>query len=169
MSEKYFLSITKAQYTPPTPTRRNCFVASRRRGRCVHEFATTADGFVDANAQRSRRPWPSSRLPTGVFSPTTRRNCRQLVANSCTHRRRDETRQFRLVGVGGVYWALVKIPPFSLLQETGISTVSWYSPHSQLVGDCVTAYLRKSQPSPTNISSTSTPCSICTRTMSKSK
>jgi len=22
------------------------------------------------------------------------------------HRRRDETRQFRLVGVGGVYWAL---------------------------------------------------------------
>jgi len=45
-----------------------------------------------------------SRLPTGVFTPTTRRNCRQLVANSCTHRRRDETRQFRLVG--GVYWAL---------------------------------------------------------------
>jgi len=24
----------------------------------------------------------------------------------CKHRRRDETRQFRLVGVGGVYWAL---------------------------------------------------------------
>ena len=45
------------------------------------------------------------RLPTGVFTPSTRRNCRQLVANSCTHRRRDATRQFRLVGVGGVYWA----------------------------------------------------------------
>jgi len=30
-----------AQYTPPTPTRRNCFVVSRRRRRCVHEFATT--------------------------------------------------------------------------------------------------------------------------------
>ena len=28
------------------------------------------------------------RLPTGVFTPTTRRNCRQLVANSCSHRRR---------------------------------------------------------------------------------
>jgi len=42
-----------------------------------------------------------------VFTPTTRRNCRQLVANSCTQRRRDETRQFRLVGVGGVYWALL--------------------------------------------------------------
>jgi len=34
-----------AKYTPPTPTRRNCFVASCRRRRCVHEFATTADGF----------------------------------------------------------------------------------------------------------------------------
>ena len=34
-------------------------------------------------------------------------NRRQLVANSCTHRRRrrDETRQCRLVGIGGVYWA----------------------------------------------------------------
>ena len=29
-----------------------------------------------------------SRLPTGVFTPATRRNCRQLVANSCSHRRR---------------------------------------------------------------------------------
>ena len=52
-------AISPAQYTPPTPTRRNCFIASRRRRRCVHEFATTADGFGDANAQRSRRPWPS--------------------------------------------------------------------------------------------------------------
>jgi len=34
---------------------------------------------------------------------------RELVANSCTHRRRrrDATKQFRRVGVGGVYWALV--------------------------------------------------------------
>jgi len=47
---------TNAQYTPPTPTTRNCRVSSRRRRRCVHEFATTADGFGDANAQRSRRP-----------------------------------------------------------------------------------------------------------------
>jgi len=31
---------------------------------------------------------------------------RELVANSCTHRWRDATRQFRRVGVGGVYWAL---------------------------------------------------------------
>jgi len=30
----------KAQYTPPTPTRQNCRVSSRRR--CVHEFATSS-------------------------------------------------------------------------------------------------------------------------------
>ena len=41
--------------------------------------------------ERTTQPY-GSRLPTGVFTPTTRRNCRQLVANSCTHRRRDETR-----------------------------------------------------------------------------
>ena len=67
---------------------------------------------TDSNAQHSRRrpvynsAANGSRLPTGVFTPTTWRNCRQLVANSCTHRRRDATRQFHLVGVGGVYWAL---------------------------------------------------------------
>jgi len=27
------------------------------------------------------------------------------IANSCTHRRCDATKQFRRVGVGGVYWA----------------------------------------------------------------
>jgi len=34
-----------------------------------------------------------------------RSNPSAVVANSCTHRRRDATKQFRLVGVGGVYWA----------------------------------------------------------------
>ena len=33
---------TKAQYTPPTPTRRNCRVSSRWRRRCVHKFATSS-------------------------------------------------------------------------------------------------------------------------------
>ena len=42
------------------------------------------------------------RLRCAFASP----NPSAVVANSCTHRRRDETRQFRLVGVGGVYWAL---------------------------------------------------------------
>ena len=49
---------------------------------------------TDSNAQHSRRrPVYNSglRLPAGVFAPTTQRNCRQLVANSCTHRRRDST------------------------------------------------------------------------------
>ena len=34
----------------------------------------------------------------------------------CSHRRRDETRQFRLVCVGGVYWAL----NFNYLQRNGV-------------------------------------------------
>jgi len=100
---KLFHAVAKAQYTPPTPMRRNCLVASRRRLRCVHEFATTADGFERTTQPSAASLQLWSRLPTGVFTPTTRRNCRQLVANSCTQRRRDETRQFRLVG--SVYWA----------------------------------------------------------------
>ena len=44
------------------------------------------------------------RLRCAFASP----NASAVVANSCTHRRRrrDATKQFRLVGVGGVYWAL---------------------------------------------------------------
>ena len=47
--------------------------------------------------------WPVSKL--SIESVGSRR---ELVANSCTHRRRrrDATKQFRRVGVGGVYWAL---------------------------------------------------------------
>jgi len=47
--------------------------------------------------------WPVSKL--SIESVGSRR---ELVANSCTHRRRrrDATKQFRQVGVGGVYWAL---------------------------------------------------------------
>jgi len=30
---------------------------------------------------------------------------RELVANSCTRRRRDATKRFRRVGDGSVYWA----------------------------------------------------------------
>ena len=52
----------------------------------IVNWVTTADGCVHTD-------------DTTKLSPT-------IVANSCTHRRRDETRQFRLVGVGGVYWAL---------------------------------------------------------------
>ena len=47
--------------------------------------------------------WPVSKL--SIESVGSRR---ELVANSCTHRRRrrEATKQFRRVGVGGVYWAL---------------------------------------------------------------
>ena len=116
----------------PTPTRRNCRVSSRRRRRCVHEFATTDNWqFGDANAQRSRRPWPSLQFCSQWHRITWRNIWRCMFVNfynflnndvimsslvstgncklghdcrrMCSHRRRDETRQFRLVG--GVYWA----------------------------------------------------------------
>jgi len=42
--------------------------------------------------------------PTAAFIITESAGSRrELVANSYTHRRRDATRQFRRVGVGGVY------------------------------------------------------------------
>jgi len=46
--------------------------------------------------------WPVSKLSTESVGSR-----RELVANSCTYRRRrrDATKQFRRVGVGGVYWA----------------------------------------------------------------
>jgi len=50
---KVSIQSTWAQYTPPTPTRRNCFV-------CVHEFATSSRRLpTDWLCERSRRPWPS--------------------------------------------------------------------------------------------------------------
>jgi len=59
-----------AQYTPPTPTRRNCRVESRRRQRCEQNSHTTS----------------SQRLPTGAYgctslTPKTRRNSTSLLAN----------------------------------------------------------------------------------------
>ena len=90
-----------AQYTPPT--RRNCRVSLRRR--CVHEFATSWRQFrrvVGVNTPvGSRELGHGRRLRCAFASP----NPSAVVANSCTHRRRDATKQFRLVG--GVYWALV--------------------------------------------------------------
>jgi len=82
--------------------RRDETVLSRRVGVGGVYMNSTADGF-----ERTTQPSAASlQFCSQWFTPTTRRNCRQLVANSCTHRRRDATRQFRLVGVGGVYWAL---------------------------------------------------------------
>ena len=76
----------------------------------THNAAVGRDPVHDCRRVCSHQ-WPATylltfRVANHWFTPTTRRNCRQLVANSCTHSRRDETRQFRLVGVGGVYWAL---------------------------------------------------------------
>jgi len=78
-----------AQYTPPT--RRNCRVSSRRR--CEHT---------------RRQSWDSWPIGCNIVNSVTfaSPNPSAVVSNSCTHRRRGATKQFRLVGVGGVYWAL---------------------------------------------------------------
>jgi len=58
---------------------------------------------------------PTSIALTAIVNSVTADGCvhitesvgsrRELVANLRTHSRRDATRQFRRVGVGGVYWA----------------------------------------------------------------
>jgi len=87
----------------------------------IHEYYTTqhtADSNVYKHAASYVTPYPTSmplaaeccklghgrRLRCAFASP----NPSAVVANSCTHRRRrrDATKQFRLVVVGGVYWAL---------------------------------------------------------------
>jgi len=64
---------------------------------------------------------PTSIALTAIVNSVTADGCvhitesvgsrRELVANSCIHRRRrrDATRQFRRVGVGDVYWALLSV------------------------------------------------------------
>ena len=64
----YIFICCKAQYTPPTPTRRNCRVSSRRR--CVHEFATG---------------WRQFRRVVGVNTPVGSRDPYGCVVRS--HRR----------------------------------------------------------------------------------
>ena len=85
--------------------RRNCRVASRRR--CVHEFATSWRQFrrVGVNTPVGSRDQNCKLAADGCV---VRSNPSAVVANSCAQRRRrrDATKQFRLVGVGGVYWAL---------------------------------------------------------------
>jgi len=132
-----------AQYTPPTL--RNCLVASRRRWRCVHEFATSSrrlptdsidnlktgqtdsiavwltwnlidtDNFFNSDDTMTSllkkviniQNWCNQTLWSlfGQFQ-NCRPNPSAVVAN-CVHTAdADATKQFRRVGVGGVYWAL---------------------------------------------------------------
>jgi len=44
---------------------------------------------------------PARSVPEGFFEVSS------IMGYTHRRRRRDETRQFRLVGVGGVYWALL--------------------------------------------------------------
>jgi len=50
--------------------------------------------------------WKALADGIGVFTPTTRRNCRQLLRIRVHTADADATKQFRPVGIGGVYWAL---------------------------------------------------------------
>jgi len=54
---------------------------------------------------------------------------RELVANSHTHRRRrrDATKQFRRVDVGGVYWALRMTETSLGWHQVGCSKHAWTS------------------------------------------
>ena len=158
MGYQYEARMINVQYTPPTPTRRNCRVASCRRcehtadatklsrRRCEHtrqqswrslQFPVlttdkwrhcwkncknsrilhyTADSNVYKHAALYVTSYPTS-ITLAAELLVTALGCvhiaesvgsrRELVANSCTHRwrRRDATKQFRSVGVGGVYWA----------------------------------------------------------------
>ena len=79
---------TQAQYTPPTPTRRNCRVSSRRRRRCVHEFATISRRHNDVIVQKViniYQNWCNQTLWSlfGQFQ-----NCRpnpSAVVTNCVH------------------------------------------------------------------------------------
>ena len=81
----------------------------------IHEYYTTRLIRMFRNTQRHMLRHPTSIALTAIVNSVTADGCvhitesvasrRELVANSCTHRRRrrDATRQFRRVGVGGVY------------------------------------------------------------------
>jgi len=126
-------SFSNAQYTPPT--RRNCFVASAsavwtqsqlahndcRRIRStiwkltrlhsiwLHQFWEILISFSTMTSL-CRHCWKvinisqtsmESVWPVFKFRQSSWASCKLC----CSHRRRDATRQFRRVGVGGVYWA----------------------------------------------------------------
>ena len=130
--------LPKAQYTPPTPTRRNCRVSSRWRcehnsqlahdncrrirptilkltkqtpSRLITPILINIDNFFNNDVTMSsllkklsvsikihtvktqkqtqtQSVWPVSKLSTESVGSR-----RELVANSCTHRRRDATKQ----------------------------------------------------------------------------
>jgi len=126
--------LCNAQYTPPTQTRPHpSAVVTQFTISCsdkwrhndvivekvikIHEYYTTQLIRIFTNMQRHMlRHILLNTDTTGCrfVNWVTADGCvqideyvgsrRELVANSCTHRRRDATRQFRCVG--GVYWAL---------------------------------------------------------------
>jgi len=108
-------SFAYTQYTPPTPTRLSCRVASRRR--CVHEFATSSRRLptdsvdnVETDCWYSIAVWLPEFWSTLMTVSTMTSLCRHSTGNcelghDC--RRRDSTVELSRVGVGCVYWALI--------------------------------------------------------------
>jgi len=92
---------TEAQYTPPTPTRRNCRVESRQQ--CVHNSQLLSDIFDESEQICQQRV--ELRRDGGVNAPVVSR--RELVAN-CVHTADTDATQIDngLRRVGDVYWAL---------------------------------------------------------------
>ena len=85
--------------------------AIKRYGVCLASFKIV---------NRIRRH--SSRI---VFTPPTPTRQNSFVASAVyTHRRRDETRQFRLVGVGGVYWAFNAVNQINTKFEATLKTTN---------------------------------------------
>ena len=81
----------------------------------IHEYYTTQQIRMFTNMHRHMLRHATYSIGCRIVNFVTAIGCvhmaesvgsrRELVANSCTHRRRDATKQFRRVGVGGVYWA----------------------------------------------------------------
>ena len=149
-------------------------VLSRRRRRCVHEFATTSrrlptdsidnletgqtdcvcvcfcvlttwilidtDNFFNSDdIMTSLLKKLSIFIKIGVIKryrvclmsfkivDRIRRQSSSASCELCTHRRRDETRQFRRVGVGGVYWALRSTVKFDPTTRSPDSTTQFFT------------------------------------------
>jgi len=74
----------------------------RRNDAIVEKFINMDQNSRSQTAMESQQ-WVSKLSTESVGSR------RELLANSCTHRRRVATRQLSRVGVGGVYWVLIRV------------------------------------------------------------
>ena len=135
------LQLIYAQYTPPTPTRRNCFVASAwavwtefatiswrlptdsvdnletdqtdsiafdytNFNRYWRHYVVIDEKFINIYQNSRSQPAMESVWSVSKLSTESVGSRHEIVANSVHTADVDATKQFRRVGVGGVYWAL---------------------------------------------------------------